>query len=503
MTRPAPWNVADRRTVFLSELTAAGVDDGGRPVRAVIGGRRKHPQLVDLLDTALRHGAERVFVVGPSPTASARPVRDTLGNKWLLRATPGWTPGTHYLHSTLPTGRFAHEGTGARVQLRRAAEWFGEGDYSATDARSAWALTLHAHRQVFGERAGLHDSPASTGLDAWARSLPRDVEVPQLDEDTAQLVRSTSPQHRVELLRHDRAQLPGFYYLDGRMMYAALTRELGVAPARYLAGRHAADAAELHPYARARYLVRFRVPAGWSHVGLFMVKDDALGGWRAPREPGEPGETWCDAAELHLARQQGWQLDVREALLFSKGRPLDTWTDRVLRARALAAGVDAPELVRELARGALRATLLHGIGAFHSTGRDVTRAFDPMRAPAGVQVEPAGELVVAREHQPLTGRNAAMRHPEWSSQVWGRAHARLLDSPTATKGTRAGALHVPFRDVLGMRGDALYLAAQPAWPDDGKEGRLRPKGAVRQPVPAPTTPAQLNALRGQAERNGW
>jgi hypothetical protein len=501
MTRPAPWNVADRPTVFLSELTAQGVDDGGRPVRAVIGGRRTHPQLADLLETALRHGAQRVFLVGPSPTKPARPVRDALGNKWLLRATPGWTPGTHYLHSTLPVGRFTHDATGAKVQLRRAAEWFGEGDYSATDARTAWSLTLHVHRRVFGERAGLHDSPAATGLDAWARSLPHDVDVPQLDDDTAHLVRSTSPQHRIELLRHDRAQLPGFFYLDGRMMYAALTRELGVAPVTYLAGRDAQERSEADPYARARYLVRFRVPGDWSHVGLFMVKDDA-GAWHAPREPRATGETWCDAAELHLARQQGWNVDVREALVFSKGRPLDTWTDRVRRARRFAGEVDAPQLVRDLARGALRNTLLHGIGAFHSTGREVTRVYaSAMDAPAGAV--PAGDLYVAREHAPLVGRNAQLRHPEWSSQVWGRAHARLLDSPTAVKGTRAGALHVPFTDVLGMRGDALYLACQPVWPDDGKEGRLRPKGALRERVAAPTTPAQLNELRARAERNGW
>lgn len=494
MTRPTPWNVAQRPTVWLDERTAQGVDDAGRSVRPVIGGRRKHPQLVDLLDTARLHGAERVFVVGPKPAE---------GNRWLLKAAPGWTAGTHFLHSSLPTGRWSHDGTGAKVQLRRAAEWFGEGEYGVSDARNAWALTLHVHRQVFGERAGLHDSPAATGLDAWARSVPADVELPQLDEDTAQLVRSTSPQHRVELLQHDRPKVPGFFYLDGRMMYAALTRGLGVGPVVRLAGRDAADYAEAQPYARARYLVRFRVPEWWEHVGLLMVKDADGRGWSAPREPGQTGETWCDAAELHLARTQLWSLDVREAIVFSKGRPLDTWTDRVLRARALAGAVDAPQLVRDMARAALRSTLLHGIGAFHSTGRDVTRVYDPVNAPAGVQVEPAGDVVIVRDYAPLSGRNAALRHPEWSSQVWGRAHARLLDSPTGDKGTRAGALHVPFRDVLGMRGDALYLAGEPSWPDDGKEGRLRPKGALRRTVAAPTTAAQLNALRGQAERNGW
>lgn len=504
MTALVPWSPARDVTVWLDPHTGRGLDDDGRTIRT--GNDRGTPSLVELLDVAQRAGASRVMLVGRRPAPG-----------FLLVRTPGWTPGAHYLDADTPAGRFEHAATGHRVELRRAAEWLGDVDDAAT-ARDAWALLAHVYgRAVPGGK--LHRSPGATGIDAWVRSLSRGAEPPeQLDAATADLVRRTSPQHRVELVTPDDdrnvpRQLPGFWYLDGRLMYAALTRELGCAPITRRTGRELDQQLVTDPraaYVRARYRVRATVPDGWEHVGAFMAPagDDPRDGWHAPREPGQTLITWCDAAELHLARSHGWRVEILDGYTFARGRPLDTWTERLLRARRLVdeLGADAAEPVRVAARAALRAILLHGIGAFHSTGRDVTRVVDPMSYTGDGQPELVGDVFVVRERSTLTGRAAAVLHPEWSSQVWGRAHARILESPTATRGLYAGAWYTRPGDVLGIRGDALYLTARPRWADpahdDGRPGRLRVKGHLHSPGAAPRSLDALNRLRAAAEGTG-
>ena len=99
------------------------------------------------------------------------------------------------------------------------------------------------------------------------------------------MIHRTSGQHRTEHLVEGRSrcdcgdclpliaaktEIPGFCYVDGRFMYSALCREVGVG-GRRLTKLEAQDRADGDAYARARYLIRFTVPEGWDTLGLFGV----------------------------------------------------------------------------------------------------------------------------------------------------------------------------------------------------------------------------------------
>lgn len=502
MTRPTPYNVRDVATAFLDARTAGGVTVDGRTVPALV---KRDAGVTHYLRAAHAAGMERVYLTGPRPRAKG----DSTAAAWLFAPTPDWTPAGHYVDAhALDVARFVHAASGARVELRRAAEWFGWGDYTARDAAAAWRALRDVHVRTFGSGAQLLASPAGTSQDAWARTLPRDRDVPQLEPDFQALIRDTAVQHHVDFVPHTEP-LPGFVYMDGRFMFAALTKELGVGPAsiddKDTIGCGAGPECVHVPkcgYERARYEVTARVPSDWPFLGMLPLRVGP-GEWEWPAAPGRTFRTWVDGAEAKLAREWGWQLVVHKRLLLQRGRPLDTWSDKLSRARATVDTwpADGP---RQLVKGALRAMLIQGIGAFHSTGRNVTRvSFDPFGADvraagaAGYAVrDVAPGVFVWQEPQPLTGRAALFQHPEWSAAVWGRSHARILSH----RGT--GVLHVHSSDVIGVRGDAIYLTDDPEWPDDGANGRLRVKGRLPGPIPAPTDMTALNRLRERAEKAG-
>lgn len=451
------------------------------------GPYREGLTLETVLNTARARARDLVMFTGP-----------VMAREWFLTPPPGWTTRRVFLDHETPAARYVHE-SGREVELRRAAEWFGAGDYTWTTAADAWAATRNILTASGRGGAAMFRSPGATGLDLWLRTTGGEVPEP-LDDDVQSLIRSTSPQHRIELFAPRRATMPALWVLDGRWMYAALLRELGSGPARMMTAREAADHADAHPHARARYLVRFRAPAEWSDVGwpgLIMTKRDD-GGWHAPLT----GEAWVDAAELHLARRMEWECDVREGIAFTAGRPLDAWGERLVRARDLATDLDLGPDVGPLVRSAIRSTLLHAVGSWHSAGRDETTVTaSPMQPPPGDGWQAPERLdgggVMWRRAAPTPSPRAlAMRHPEWSSQVWGRAHARILDSPTGRRGIGAGALHVDPASLVSIYGDAIMTTTLPAWAraDDGRPGRLRVKGHLCGPLDWPTTARERDEL---------
>lgn len=540
MTRPAPWNLSHPPTLWLDFETGQGVDDDGRSIRPILGGRRQRPALLDLLETAAHHGATRLMLSGKFPSTSAnRP-------HWLLVPVEGWEPAGmgHYIKDDRPpTGRFWRPTDRAHVEVRVCREWFGTDDIAPAVAREAMQLV----QQVLGKSlpGSLGKSPAAAGQSIWAYSLPgerkRDGQVVQeafdpvlIDPDISELIHRTSGQHRTEHLVEGRSrcdcgdcvplvpareEIPGFCYIDGRFMYSALCREIGVG-ARMLT-RDEAQARTEDPYAKGRYRVRFTVPDHWDTIGILGVLREDAGHWHWPNRPGATYETWVDSVELAVAREW-WQPDsyeVLEGIAFEKGRPLDNFASRMLAARKRAGELDADVHLIEAVEQALRAILLQTIGAFHSLGRDRTMTVtSPLDVPPEYQgsMRTYGDVTTYLVPAEPTERMLAFHHPEYSSQIWARERARILLAPTAQFNDRGrpsrrwGALEADPSTLLGINGDALYLTAIPpaALPvaagggDDGREGRLRVKGWIPGPMTPPPTTEARNTLRAKAEALG-
>ncbi|MGO1629567.1 MAG: hypothetical protein ACTHX2_12200, partial [Microbacterium sp.] len=406
--RPHPWTPKDIPTIWVDQATGIGVTGDGTPVRPVIGRGRKGPNLTDLLDTAASYGAGRIMLTGkrPEPPSGVR--------HWLLVKTPGWTPGAHWIHKqTPPTGRFTHASTGFKIETRTAEEWFGQTPLNPAQARDAWN-TLGAILRAADERARVFNSPAATGTNLWALSLPRSINPVPVDDDIAEEIRSTSGQHHYDHLvagddfsTHEDCvplidpahtkKITEFAYIDGRFMYAGVGRELGIGPARRLNRAEAWELLQQDPYARARFHIRFRVPKDWNHVGIFGVKHrEVADGWYYPNRPGAVGETWADGAEVHVGLQHGWEIIPHEAVLFRKAKPLDTFTSRLTRARERVSETEGMDpLIQDALEVALRAIVLYSIGAFAAAGRAETRVVESaLDVPPQYQnsVEPQGNL---------------------------------------------------------------------------------------------------------------
>lgn len=424
----------------------------------------------------------------------------------------GWSHDErgHYLDNDAPVLRYVRD-DGHKLEIMRASVWFPTSTQRPSQCAEASRLLRGLVAGAF-PGAVLMTTPATTGRELLARSLPVHFEEPTLPDDVQQVIRETSGQGRItrdEELR-DRArrqpELSRLCVFDARFAYAALCRELPNGPAERLPMK---QARELDQYARARLRVRVTVPKDWrdrcacgapghAGIGLLGVRADDGDGWRYPAEPGQRFETWCEGAELFVARVHGWRVDVREAIYWpGKARPMDRWARQLVALRdAIEAARDVDPAVVALVRLALRQLVLSTIGALHGSPRQVTYAV-PAGDPRAKAAAAAGHAVRRRagvmswsETRPAAW--PAMSRPEWSACIWSRQRARTLEAPTAGA-VLAGALHVPAADVLAIRTDALYLAGEPPqWPDDGRPGRYTLRADVPGPIP---TPASTDALR--------
>ena len=534
--RPTAYrNLRAYKNLWADYVTGRGMLDNGQVVPPKIGARRKNPNLTDMLDTAAAAGVDRIFFTGKTPVA-------TPGKRhWLLVETPGWIDGGHFTGHPA-TGRFEHRQTGKKILVQFASAWFGDTPLTPEQARLAWQATENIIGAHFRD-AKLSQTPTATGANLWALSLPRNLEPYPVTEDIAEELHRTSGQHHVEHLvagpssdthpdcvpLHDPARTPkieGFGYIDGRFMYAAVCRELGIGPGVRLRREETADLLRENPYARARVHVRFRVPDTWRHIGLFGVQHErASDGWYWPNRPGAVGETWVDAAEFHVAARHGWQLDPIESVMFTTqvpgardrdrkvaARPLDTWQKNLAAARAAVASDPLmDEVIKAAVSAALRSILINTIGNFAARGRDQTHiTFDPKEVPpTATDVKQHGRAFIWTTKARFDKQASAYYHPELAVQVWGRARARMLSGPMAN-GLEGGALHVPASTLLGVRGDAIYTTEVPPWAlpvergggDDGAVGRMRLQGHIPGPMKIPADEAARNRLRAKAARLG-
>jgi hypothetical protein len=465
-------------TLYLDATTGEGLGDDGISFTC-------HPRAnLSAIVAALPADKERVYLCGQLP--SAPQVRTQHGgqyslfNSWMLEAQPEQV----YLDSGAEhDATFArlHRPSGGRpVELRTIAGWLSTNECTPHEAHAALALVTREVRRLHGWDGPeqLLAAPAETGLDLWRRTIGYGKEYPVLSEELRTLIHRTSGQGRFELLPPPSPDglLPQITCLDARWMYAApCLEDLGIGPAVH------DDLPDYAGFRPARYRVRFWVPAGWAHVGLLMAPAMAKDGqrtWFFPREPGETGETWANSTELRIAfwpfphacpscqagyransgapcPEHGWHVQILERVLFTKGRPLATWAQKLIALRETVKR-DAPTTrIGELARAAVRHLLIHAIGGFHGThwpithvaGEDAPDAI-PERTRLELALTAEGETLYSWEEQRRAPARPNYDRPEWSAQVWARARSRLL-------------LH---RDLAGTFTGALTLSAWPcAW----------------------------------------
>lgn len=535
--RPQLFSYKPRRVVVLEARTGKGYTQDGQAVTPVIDSRRKTPTLNDLLNTGYRaagniagDGDVWIMLTGKKPLQ--KPGEDHP----FQEPTAEWVHGTHWL-SDDPTGRYEHTLTGQKIVLSYASAWFGATNLTPkTVGYSWWLLTALLNKVTKGAMKAPMDTPGATGARLWALSLSSkaDLEVPT--PEIADLIHATSGQHHIgHLVAGPNAdahpdclplidpsktpRIPGFSYVDGRFMYAALTREIGVGPIVQLTRSQAADLYREDPYARVRYKVTFTVPDTWEHIGLIGTQDEDTYDWHWPNRPGAKGTAWVDAAELRVATAMGWVIDFHEALHFTgKGDPLRTYSERIVRARTMVTEARTtgrhPAETLDAVEDALRNVLLHSIGRFAARGRGTTRTattFNEIPAEWRPSARAGANGFTYTEYASMTDRQLSYYHPEIAAQIWGGARARLLISPSAYGAESAGVLDLDPHTVIGVQGDAVFTTALPKFAlpaadgggDDGRIGRLRLKGHLAGDLKTPTTLKQRDALRDKAQRAGY
>ena len=403
----------------------------------------------DLCSYSLR--ARRVMLTGaPLPASTV-----------LARATD---PRKVYTDGHFPSVTAAN---GATVTY--AAQWWTQ-DATPAECVDCWEWLGNAVRHHWRDRfAMLHGTPATTGRDLFARSLDADV-WPVMSPEAQHFVRLSGGQGRMETYPAQSRSVTPLYEYDARMCYVSLLHELPVGEPEPLRAVAARDYAVQHPYSEARYKVSWKAPDGWRHPGILPARNDTDTGteWHWPLT----GDGWCGGAELFTARRHGWDVSIAGALVWhQRGNPLGRWRDRLLRI--LAESETTPELTereRVFMRGAIRAMILHTVGAFHGTPRKVTRHGTAEQIPdhaSGIRRHGNGWAWIEREPNAWP----EMVHPEWSVTVWGRARARILSGHRG----RTGMLTVDPTLLVGARTDAVYLTRPVGWEmlDKGLPGQYR------------------------------
>lgn len=393
----------------------------------------------------LKAETERLILVGPYPEL-------TEWRRWFLAAAAdGWGVVFKQLRSDGRCVVYCCRGA-RRIRVSSMAEWIGD-DAGSIGAGEARNLMRHLGSELarafrLGDARVPMVTPSRTGLWLWAQSASHGAWGPRpLPEDQQQLIRSTESQQREELLTLPGLEtLPAFYYADLRLAYPSCCEGLPVGPARHLGALP-----ELLPTDRGRVRVLVTIPGDWAHVGLLPFHEPGSSGWCFPWAPGYQFTTWADCCEVRHAQKHGWRCDVLEALLFTEGRPLDTWRDRLMTLHQKAEGPAA---------AAYRAICLHAIGAFQGRGLTETLTGAPI---AGGRIIPTVERRTERASE-----LDDFSHPEWCAAIWARTRLKLAKA----------ALSLPREAILGMRLDALYSSVPLTMELKAPMGQWRLKGAV-------------------------
>lgn len=508
------------RTAWLTGDLSAGVTEENL---AFLGPGR------DIWGDLIRLGHRVVYICGPAdPKKLAADARaagyQVKGNqhadRWSLRIR---REGALDTLSVVPISRFFDDQNISHHQARRVMTTLGE-----------------RLRRQFGQRLSV--TPAATGFWCWHTKERRaaGLAYPPLPEPIR--LAHVGTQGRFEVCPAVET-IPALYCLDMRLAYAAAAcqvqssqewrHEVGPAADDWRgwgwpehdfirSGAEIRKVAGFLGYTPARYRVRFRVPEGWGHVGLLPApRGDGVHypTWR----PGDDiqWETWADSAEVRLAIEQGWHVEILERIYAVKPegkaswpRPLRAWCEGLLAIREeLSEGAGRHDDAA-LYRAACRNIILHTIGLFAGRTLLETRAVEreeegwadwidvPEDAERGSEIE-AGQDILYQKRVRGPGYHD---HPELAHQVWGLCRSWLLKRrrQVGDDFITVGALGLPREQVVGFAQDALYATVDPKWPDDGPGG-YRVKGGEETRIRcgfdrlAPRNRRELLAMMGEAD----
>lgn len=540
---PSPHRPQHIETIWLDITTGHGIDEQGRPVEPIMGGSRtKRPILVDLLNTARHHHAERIVLCGTLPDTIATVENYLLGaDQDLTKHAPGWEMGTS-IHTRPPafTGRYVHTGSGHKIVVRTTEEWFRGENLTPEQARWATRALTGIVQEVTKTDWPLDSSASATGINLWKMHRSKSYPMERCDPVLGRIIQQSEPQHRIEhfvdgpsrcdcgdclpLIPAD-TQIPDFVYADGRFMFhGVVAGEMGAAPLTLLQGDDAVDLFLDDQYWPARYNVTFTVPDHWNTLGLLPVRLTSGGrGWHYPNRPGSTHTTWVDAVELRVAMVAGWVtddlLEIHEAIKLSKVDPLRGYANAISRMVEIAE-VRYANNQRAVATvtGAIKHMYRVTIGAFARTEALTTRfTKDEQDIPADAvsfrTIRDVDTDEVTGYEYDIHDRpgDADSWHPEIAARVWASARTRVLSNSTTWKEATAGALLIAPDELIGIQGDAIYTSTVQPWTlpvehgglDDGKNGRIRLKGIVPGPIMVPDTSGERLQLSKLADINGY
>lgn len=535
-TKPGPRKPdSEPITVWLDYDKGWGVDHDGRVVHPILGGRRKNPKMIDLIETARHHHAQRLMLTGNIPTDP---------KVWLLQDMPGWTDTGSYF-SAPGMGRLRHDETSTALIVATVREWLPEGDtpLNPRQAQEAFATLTDVVAAAINRDWPLMRLPGQTGINIWKLKMTdTSYGMEFMDPEIGHLIQATDPQHRIVHFVDDGQgkcdcclplipqghKLSGFSYSDGRFMYggAGDLAEMGAAPAYRLTAAEATELQNTTPFHPARYRVRFTVPDFWLDSigpGLFGVQDPDGRSWHWPNRPGSTWETWADAREVDLARQWTWPVEILEGIKFTKTNSLRPFTRVVHKMLDLAAewtidGQPISAARKDVVARAIRHMYRVTIGMFSTRPREITKvanSLDEIPDEVGAGVERLGDKYVYRVRSEKQVSDPGGWHPEIAALLWGHARTLVMQTPTALKEygrvAKKGALEVERGQLIAINGDAIYTEHVPRWAlptrfdgggDDGKIGRIRCKGYLRGPMIAPANRPERIKMSQAAERAG-
>lgn len=504
--RMTPWQ--PRRTYFSKALVWAD-ERGVEPA-----------PLSSILDYVASRGYRQILLTG-GWNAAHTPERDY----WLEPTANGWA-----VERYVPDPRsavFYRAGSGDRVTVRMSAAWYD--DCADTPLiEMAHSRLEHLVKDAFDKDAILFGTPSRTGEDLLLRSLPQREIVDMRGQKQKQayeylpapaavrdILAHNFGQGRMEFIAPEGASvLNDLYLLDARWMYAAHCRGLPVL-LEFGAQLVFDDAPDFEDYRPGFYRVLFRAPEGWPHIGLLPAWNDEEHRTSWPVDSYFWQAGWATEPEVRLARRQGWDVRIRERILFAPDStpgsdPARKWIETLVKLRTQLQAENSPE--NRLLVAALRNIQVGTVGSWkRATRRElhVTLPGAEREIPddaddvAPIYADPAKptpdslQRIEWYSRGKLDTMQAALYRPEWSINVWGSARKALAEE----------SLKYPRDWEIALRSDAIALRCHPLMSnlgmtaDDGKPGRFRLKKEwhFETPQAVPHDETSWRALTGGEE----